>query len=676
MPLVKRVLAVALCVFAASLAHAQKRRALLIGINDYSASRLSARASSAAPGREWPDLTGAVNDVKALQTILVSAYGFRAQDIVTLTDQQATRDAILHSLEHHLVQPTQKSDVVFFYYAGHGSQVVNSRSDEPDGRDESIVPADSRRGAPDIRDKELRRFFNRIADRDARLTILLDHCYSGSGARGLDAGLRTRGINPDLRDVRDATDYGPRPERRGALVVSASQDFDMSREAVDDQGQPHGAFTLAWMRALRDAAENEPAAETFARAAARLKASMPFQEPVLAGTSAARNAPFLGTRTDRRRGRTVVGVSHVNDDGTVRLHGGWANGLSIGTELRLADNPSAPRFTVTSIRGLVRAEARIVGVRGLPSGIHSGALLEVVAWAAPPVRPMRVWVPRFNGNATALQSVAQKLAADAANRGLRWIADPTEHAPALTLRRLDSMAEAQRGAAVFVQFPVPPNLAIDFATNGIAAASRVEEADYILTGRYANGGLSYAWVRPGVTRAEHAKSGLPSRTAWTSSPDELRESLLRLRRIHAWLVLEPPPASRAPYRLLLRDANGASVNGTRLTGDREYTLALRSTNARVNGRRYAYVFVIDSDGAGTLLFPRDGSVENDVTGDTPQLAKFIVAPPYGVDTYILLITDEPLPNPWALTWDGVRANLGAMRSEWTIERVAFEAVPP
>ena len=60
---------------------------------------------------------------------------------------------------HRLAAAASKDDVVFVYFAGHGSQVRNSKSDEPDLLDESIVPADSRRGAPDIRDKELRRIF-------------------------------------------------------------------------------------------------------------------------------------------------------------------------------------------------------------------------------------------------------------------------------------------------------------------------------------------------------------------------------------------------------------------------------------------------------------------------------------------------------------------------------------
>src|SRR5258708_5374528 len=82
------------------------RRALLIGINDYTASHIVVRPHTApAPNRDWPNLAGAVNDVNGMREMLVALYGFDRNDIITLTEQAATRDAILHALEQHLVNP-------------------------------------------------------------------------------------------------------------------------------------------------------------------------------------------------------------------------------------------------------------------------------------------------------------------------------------------------------------------------------------------------------------------------------------------------------------------------------------------------------------------------------------------------------------------------------------------
>src|SRR4029079_17435005 len=122
-------------------------RAVLVGIDDYSASRLPPAAGGGQ--RSVPNLEGAVNDVRAVREMLVALYGFAPQDVVVLTDQAATRAAILGAVDEHLLQPSRAGDVVLFYYSGHGSQVANSLSDEPDHLDESIVPADWARGAPD-----------------------------------------------------------------------------------------------------------------------------------------------------------------------------------------------------------------------------------------------------------------------------------------------------------------------------------------------------------------------------------------------------------------------------------------------------------------------------------------------------------------------------------------------
>src|SRR3954462_8077658 len=96
-------------------AHAEgapHRRALLVGINDYTASSLGKYPASApAPDRDWPNLAGAVNDVNAVREMLVLLYGFDRNDIVTLTDQAATRDVIIHEIEQPLVNSAAKDDV-------------------------------------------------------------------------------------------------------------------------------------------------------------------------------------------------------------------------------------------------------------------------------------------------------------------------------------------------------------------------------------------------------------------------------------------------------------------------------------------------------------------------------------------------------------------------------------
>lgn len=354
------------------------RRALLIGINDYSAFRPAQKDPKSERNR--PNLKGAVNDVRAMEELL-TGRGFRRDDIVTLVNKEATRENILNALESHLVQPTQPGDITFFYFAGHGSQVRNSLSSEPDRMDESIVPADSRAGASDIRDKELRPYFKRILDRHAKLTIMLDHCHSGSGAR-TPLGEITRGIEPVERDAADGTDHGPAPEELGALVLAATADFDRAWELRDERNQWHGAFSWAWLRAIRDSDGNESALETFLRARAHMAVKKPFQTPVLGGNAESEQTPFLGMRVHPPRERTRVAVTHVQNDGTLSLQGGWVHGLSVGTELRLARELQNPfRVTITSVQGLERSTAQTLQ---RPSILGTGALLETVHPKASP----------------------------------------------------------------------------------------------------------------------------------------------------------------------------------------------------------------------------------------------------------------------------------------------------
>lgn len=287
--IVALALAAAMAIAESAEAQMPRRRALLVGIDDYSASRIT--RAGAPESRGWPALRGAVQDVALVRELLIARYSFAEDDIATLTDQEATREAILDAIETHLVRPSRRGDLVFYYFAGHGSQVLNSRSDEPDRLDETIVPADSRAGAPDIRDKELRPLFNRILDRGARLTLLLDHCHGASGHRGAPGA---RGIPPSFRDAADAAGYGPRPEERGALVMAATQENDEAWEIRDASGAFHGAFTWAWLRAMREALPDDSGDDVFARARMHLRRERPFQRPVLAGTVDARMRPPLG----------------------------------------------------------------------------------------------------------------------------------------------------------------------------------------------------------------------------------------------------------------------------------------------------------------------------------------------------------------------------------------------
>ena len=278
------------------------KRALLIGINNYKA---------------VPHLMGSLNDVAAIQQILITRWGFEPSNIKTLTEQAATRAAILAALRE-LVHESGPNDTVFVHFSGHGSQVQDLDGDEDDGLDETLVPYDGRTpGVPDIVDDELDRIF---AGLHAGATlIVLDSCHSGTATRALD--FRTRGIPQDMRiglyeDMEGATKTRaivPRVESR-FLVMSAVAD---NEEALDGpiDGEYHGIFTYALSRSLAVSPPGASPRDVFARVAEEMKrlqtrfgrtTAMP--EPQLEGPPVLLDRALL---TVANSGATVSGSSRL-----------------------------------------------------------------------------------------------------------------------------------------------------------------------------------------------------------------------------------------------------------------------------------------------------------------------------------------------------------------------------
>ena len=292
---------------------------------------------------------------------------------------------------------------------------------------------------------------------------------------------------------------------------------------------------------------------------------------------------------------------------------------------------------------------------------------------------------------------------------------------------INGVAGLPAAASLFVQLPAPEALidAIDVGpgsdregiepVDSAEDSDRAEDADYVLVGRYSNHSVEYTWMRPSAGASDRRRAGLPLRTVWVAetmraTASALRDAAVRLRKIQAWQLLDSPAEARSPYRLeLRRERDGQRATDCTLIGDEKYALVLRATvpiPARVTPR-YVYAFMVDSYGESFLLFPRSGSVENrfPMQSSMPPAeiplgahGTFEIAPPYGVDTYFLLTTDEPLRNPWILEWDGVRARapqpqtaleelllltasgsrarVRSTLSTWSVERLFFESVPP
>ncbi len=94
----------------------RRKLALLVGINQYPESVCDYVPRGSA-------LSGCLTDVELQQELLIHRFGFRPEDILTLTDEAATRHGIEAAFMNHLVQQAKPEDVVLFHFSGLGSQI-------------------------------------------------------------------------------------------------------------------------------------------------------------------------------------------------------------------------------------------------------------------------------------------------------------------------------------------------------------------------------------------------------------------------------------------------------------------------------------------------------------------------------------------------------------------------
>jgi hypothetical protein len=307
------------------------KHALLVGINGY---------PKFGPRQQ---LSGCVNDVKAMAALLRGSYGF--DDVVTLLEEEANRDGILAALGD-LAGRIEDDDILVVHYSGHGSQMTDREGDEPDGKDETLVPHDSGR-APhpnrDITDDELYAWIRQVTETTQNLTLVFDCCHSGTITRDV-FGSGSRWVEPDERPASELPPSPVPPDARGTardtgpsdwlpmgkyVLIAGCQDDESSyeHEAADDGSVvDHGALTYFLTQELAKATPGTTYRDVFERVRARVSAAHPRQHPQLEGTT---NRELFGFRDFEPM--RFVGVTR-REGRTVTLGAGAAHGIVVGSE--------------------------------------------------------------------------------------------------------------------------------------------------------------------------------------------------------------------------------------------------------------------------------------------------------------------------------------------------------
>lgn len=172
--------------YAQALAQSSGRKlALLIGIDNYPDETLSG---------DRP-LDGCATDVAMQKALLIYRFGFLPEDIVCLTNQQATRDGIYQAFISHLYEQAKGGDTVVFHFSGYGAQV---RVEDLLGGQETVrslvpydglLPTELRPALNDISEVELKSLLKQLKTK--QITTVIDAGFVNL-PEPLSGGMRSR----------------------------------------------------------------------------------------------------------------------------------------------------------------------------------------------------------------------------------------------------------------------------------------------------------------------------------------------------------------------------------------------------------------------------------------------------------------------------------------------------
>jgi len=343
---------------------APAKRALIIGVHDYSAT-----------DGKWDNLQSD-KDAALIVAGLKTYFEFKDNDIRVLTKrEETTRAAILKAIEDVLIAPAQPGDAIYLHYSGHGYQTEDESGDEPDFLDEVLVPSDGTGRKNYILDDEISALLEKLKAKGVtNVTLSFDCCNSGSNTRGIE---RTRGQNfpafgekpvPRSRgNTKDSTLLTGK-DATGYVVLQATAPNEEARETEDG-----GRLTVALVETWRKAASTGTRLtyrELFERSSesiARLYKITP-QRPQIEGDidrylfdlSMARPAPYFPIRVD---------------DESVVVMAGEVHGATVGTKVAIFPAGTTNFETAKPITTATITEVRIDQARlTVPEGVNPEAL--------------------------------------------------------------------------------------------------------------------------------------------------------------------------------------------------------------------------------------------------------------------------------------------------------------
>ena len=433
--------------------------ALLVGIDTYHPASVPAISS----------LKGCVNDIKAVEAYLrerTKADEWKLVEPSTLpwilTNEKATRQAIINSFEQYLCN-ANSDDIVLFYYSGHGAQEKATEDFwhlEPDRLNETLVCYDSRtEGSRDLADKELAYLISQVAQKNPHVVMIFDCCHSGSGTRDLAPEIIVRRAPVDSRErplssyifAQDKTALDELltssrnlekkttglvlPKGRH-VMLSACRDYELAKEYKGEDGQSRGAFSYFLLETLQRTNGSLTYRDLARTLNALVSGKVQDQSPQVEATESEElNQPFLGGAIAERP--FYFTLTHSRNDKSWAINGGALHGIPKSSrDILLAIFPAGSTPEQLRQPGEALLQARVTQVLPQRSKVEilsdSEALSENESyWAVVtslPLEPLKVY---FQGEQAGVELAHQALLKAEVNER-----------PSLYVRRVDTSADA------------------------------------------------------------------------------------------------------------------------------------------------------------------------------------------------------------------------------------------
>ncbi len=368
----------------------RRKLALLVGINQY-------------PGGNsgFEPLRGCLTDIELQRELLTHRFGFQSSDIITLTNQDATRENIENTFMTHLREQAKPEDIVVFHFSGYGSSIPRIHS-TPDSSttQNALVPID---GSPsnqengeinDLLEDTLWLMLRSLSTHQVITVLDTSYAYPGVSQQGVfrirssgspntsqlsqaelafqDELLSQLNLDRELLEKR-------RPNQFPGLVLSAAQSSQVAVE-INRENWSAGLFTHTLTQTLWSAFPTDHIQSSLIKVAATIEQTMgAAQQPQL--TRELSSAPDL--KSDPRLTLNRLLSNSEAADGVIKAiedNGKTAKLLLTGLPASILEyyetnslytvlpnsssetNPILPQLLIRSHTGLIaKATVRTVG---------------------------------------------------------------------------------------------------------------------------------------------------------------------------------------------------------------------------------------------------------------------------------------------------------------------------